>query len=69
MLIELILTVCLAATGSECRNEHLVLESDGSLYHCMMESPVHIATWMQAHPKWRVMRWKCAPPGTREDAI
>ncbi len=69
MLVDLVLTVCLIATGGDCHKEHMVIQGDGSLYGCMAESPVHIARWTSEHPTWRVKRWTCALPGTAGDEI
>jgi hypothetical protein len=69
MLIELVMTVCLAATGADCRDERIILESNGSPFHCMMESPIHIARWTESHPKWKVKRWTCVPPGKSRQLI
>lgn len=70
MLVELVMTVCLAATGAECHKEHMLLESGGSAHECLMQSPIHIARWSDTHPKWRVVRWQCLPAGsTTPDTI
>ena len=70
MLVELVMTVCLAGSGAQCHKEHLLLKSGGSVYHCLMRSPVHIARWSETHPSWRVTRWRCVPAGSETlDAI
>jgi hypothetical protein len=61
-MVDLILTVCLSANPSNCRDEHLYFESRGSLMHCMFLAPSEIAKWSQEHPAVRVKRWKCAFP-------
>jgi hypothetical protein len=61
-MVDLILTVCLIANPSNCRDEHLYFESRGSLFQCMMLAPTEIAKWSQEHPTLKVKRWKCAFP-------
>ena len=67
-MVDLILTVCLSANPSNCRDEHLYFESRGSLFQCMFLAPSEIAKWSQEHPTLKVMRWKCAFP-SKERAI
>ena len=62
-LIDLILTVCLAANPAKCRTEHVYFESRGSLIQCIVLAPAEIAKWSQGHPALKVVRWKCAYPG------
>lgn len=61
-LIDLVLTVCLAANPAECRIEHIYFESRGSLVQCMFLAPPEIAKWSLEHPALKVVRWKCAFP-------
>ncbi|MDN5929349.1 MAG: hypothetical protein L0I29_20015 [Hyphomicrobiales bacterium] len=61
-LVDLILTVCLAANPGQCREEHLHFESHGSLMQCMLRAPPEIAKWLPEHPALKVKRWKCAFP-------
>ncbi|TIP68838.1 MAG: hypothetical protein E5X58_48475, partial [Mesorhizobium sp.] len=48
-MVDLILTVCLIADPSNCRDEHLYFESRGSLVQCMVLAPSEIAKWSQEH--------------------
>lgn len=61
-MVDLILTVCLTANPTNCRDEHLYFESHGSLWECIYTSPAEIAKWTEEHPALRVVRWKCAFP-------
>ncbi|MER9627308.1 hypothetical protein [Mesorhizobium sp. M0296] len=67
-MVDLILTVCLSANPGNCRDEHLYVESRGSLFQCMFLAPAEIAKWSQEHPSLKVVRWKCAVP-SKERAI
>ena len=59
-LVDLVLTVCLVADPTSCRNEHLYFESRGNLLQCMFLAPAEIARWSGTHPTLQVARWKCA---------
>lgn len=66
-LVDLILTVCLSANPTNCRDEHLYFESRGSLMHCMSLAPIEIAKWSESHPTAKVVRWKCVFPDRGQD--
>ena len=61
-LVDLILTVCLISDPSRCHTEHLHFEGRGDLLQCTFLAPPQIAKWTEAHPKFRVARWRCAYP-------
>jgi hypothetical protein len=61
-MVDLVLTVCLTANPTNCREQHLYFESRGSLLQCMFLAPSEIAKWSSEHPGHRVMRWHCAFP-------
>lgn len=65
--MDLILAICLIADPGVCREERLTitLEPVGPLYCQMLAQPI-IATWTQQHPKWTVVRHRCAVTGARE---
>ena len=64
MILELVLTVCLAnATNPKpCHDERLKLvDPPISLLQCMMSSAVllDIVKWKQNHPEYNVVAWTC----------
>ena len=61
-IVDLVLTICLLATPTACREERLHFESSGSLQKCMFLAPTQIVKWSEEHPAMRVARWKCAYP-------
>lgn len=61
-MVDLVLTVCLAANPANCRDEHLLFQSRGSLFQCMILAPAEIAKWSAEHPALKIVRWKCAFP-------
>jgi hypothetical protein len=65
-MVDLILTVCLTANPTNCREEHLYFESRGSLLQCMLLAPTEIAKWSSEHPALKVVRWRCAFPGKEQ---
>lgn len=63
-MFEILLSVCLAAEPSRCKDEHLTLLEDAALpYQCMLAGQIEIVRWSESHPKWNVKRWTCAPAG------
>ena len=65
-LIELIITVCALAEPSHCEEQHLQFAAGGTPNQCVMAAPPYIAKWIDEHPKWRAVRWRCDYPGKRE---
>lgn len=66
MLINLVLTVCLADAPAQCREETLTFESQGDVAKCMFLAPMEIAKWSGDHPSVNVIRWKCEVPGVEK---
>jgi hypothetical protein len=67
-LIELIVTVCALAQPDRCEEQHLQFAWSGSLQQCVMSAPPYIAQWIDQHPKWIAVRWRCEYPHTKEKA-
>jgi hypothetical protein len=68
-MIELVLTVCVMAQPSTCRDQRLLFDSDRTLMQCMMSAPPTIAQWGAQHPDWFVRRWQCRYPKKDEKDI
>jgi hypothetical protein len=63
-MIELLATVCLISSPSQCKDVQLSFAADGITAHqCMMSGQVELAKWVEGHPKWRIDRWTCRPAG------
>jgi hypothetical protein len=62
-MIELVMTVCIVAQPAACRDQHMLLDNDGTPMQCMLKAPPVIAQWGAEHPQWYVQRWKCQYPG------
>jgi hypothetical protein len=66
-MVDLILTVCLGSNPGSCREEHLHFESNGSLMQCLFLAPAEIARWTGEHPRFKVVRWRCAFPNKEQE--
>lgn len=63
--MELILSICLVASPGTCREEALSVsvEKLREPMQCLMMAVPTIAEWSETHPKWKVLKWRCASPG------
>ncbi|MDQ0303482.1 hypothetical protein [Ancylobacter polymorphus] len=63
--MELILSICLIASPGTCREEAVSvgLEAPPAPMQCMIGAMPVIAEWTETHPKWKVLKWRCASPG------
>jgi hypothetical protein len=65
-LIDIVVTVCALSLPNQCEEQHLHFASDISLNQCAMTAQPYIAQWINEHPKWMAVRWRCEYSGTRE---
>jgi hypothetical protein len=65
-LIELIVTVCALSLPSQCEELHFSFSAGMSLNQCVMNAQPYIAQWINEHPSWVVMRWRCDYGGSKE---
>lgn len=63
--MELILSICLIASPVTCREEavSVSVEIPPAPVQCMIGAMPVIAEWSETHPKWKVLKWRCARPG------
>jgi hypothetical protein len=66
--IDLIVTVCAVLSPATCEETHLVFNWNGSLQQCAMRAPPYIAKWVEEHPKWNAVRWRCEYPRSNDRA-
>jgi hypothetical protein len=64
--VELILTVCALSLPSQCEDQHLSFPPNMSLHRCVMNAQPYIAQWINEHPKWLAVRWRCDYGGSKE---
>jgi hypothetical protein len=65
-LIELIVTVCVLSLPNQCEELHLPFSAGMSLNQCVMSAQPYIAQWINEHPKWVAVRWRCDYGGFNE---
>ena len=65
-LIELVVTVCALSPPGQCEDQHLSFSADISLNQCVMNAQPYIAQWINEHPKWVAVRWRCDYVGSKE---
>jgi hypothetical protein len=58
-MMQLILTACLTVSSFACRESSVSIYEEISEIQCAMSALPRIATWNEAHPQWRVIRWRC----------
>jgi hypothetical protein len=67
-MIEIIVTVCALAQPSQCEEQHLQYAFGGSPRQCTMNAQPYLAQWLNQHPKWSIVRWRCDVPHRQEKA-
>jgi hypothetical protein len=65
-LIDLIVTVCALSLPSQCEDQHFSFPPNMSLTQCVMNAQPYIAQWINEHPKWVAVRWRCDYGGSKE---
>jgi hypothetical protein len=65
-VIDLIVLVCLLSHPDRCEEQRLRFVWPLSSRQCDRAAPPYIAQWINEHPQWQVMRWRCEYPGSRE---
>lgn len=65
-LIELVVTVCALSLPGQCEDQHFSFSADMSLKQCVMNAQPYIAQWINEHPMWVAVRWRCDYVGSEE---
>ncbi len=66
-MIQLVLTVCLAATPTACKEERPHFE--GSFLACATQGQFVAARWIAEHPAYTLNKWRCEANRPRETPI
>ena len=66
-MIQLVLTVCLAAAPTTCKEERPFFE--GSMLACATQGQFVAARWIAEHPAYTLARWRCEANTRRETPI
>lgn len=61
-MIELVLSVCLVADPTRCKDVGLQYAENMTPFQCAMRAQPEIAKWSEANPNWVVKRFKCGRP-------
>lgn len=61
-MIALVFIACLQSSPDICREQQLLYAEAMTPMRCLMEAQPHLAQWRNAHPDWRVARWRCGRP-------
>lgn len=64
-MIEIVLSVCMLADPSRCKDVHLSYMAEGqgvTPHQCMLYGQSEIAKWSEGNPNWRLQKWTCGTP-------
>ena len=67
--IDILLTVCLLSNPTACEQKTIPVSDVGSLDQCLFWAQPHIAEWSVAHPKYKIVKWRCAFPDAEGEPI
>jgi hypothetical protein len=60
-MIAIIISACLTAQPTVCKDHKVPLNGEMDLKQCTMYAPPYFAQWAEEHPAWTIKRWKCQP--------
>jgi hypothetical protein len=59
-MIEIVLSVCLLANPSDCKDVSLSQMGEKvTPYACMFRGQVAASRWAEGHPEYKIAKWKC----------
>lgn len=64
-MIEIVLSVCMLADPSRCKDVHLSYMAEGqgvTPHQCMLYGQSEIARWSEGNPNWKLQKWSCGTP-------
>lgn len=63
-MIELVVAVCMIDQPSQCKDVYLNFEAASATpQQCMMDGQMEMAKWVEEHPNYRIMKWRCGVAG------
>lgn len=65
-MMIIVLSACLIAEPSTCKDFKVPLDGDMDTTQCAMSAPPFFARWSEEHPAWRVKKWRCTPAGLND---
>lgn len=63
-MIELVFVACMMQSPDACQERSMVYV-DVAPMTCVMGAQPELAKWVQTHPHWQVIQWKCRAVDTR----
>ncbi|GLS77059.1 hypothetical protein [Oharaeibacter diazotrophicus] len=67
--IDILMTICLLSDPKACEQRTLPVAEVTSLAECLYWAQPRIAEWSTSHPKYRIVRWRCAKAGAEGEPI
>jgi hypothetical protein len=64
--VDLIVVVCSLTNPASCKEQHLLLQTEGSLNSCIMQAQPYLAKWIGDHPSYQIVRWHCEWPDAED---
>jgi hypothetical protein len=65
-MFEVVFVACLLAAPDACEERSLAYVGRTDMFRCMVVAPQYLADWIEAHPAYRIARWRCQDAGRRE---
>ena len=65
-MIDLIFVACLTAAPAQCREEIMLVMPEMTLNTCTMQAQPQLASWVNTHPGYSIVRWRCSRSRDRE---
>ncbi len=58
-MLRLVFTICMIDSPDMCEQRDLLVYDEMPVMACVMGAMPELATWREAHPNWRISRWRC----------
>jgi hypothetical protein len=58
-MIAIVISACLVGDPGVCKSQRIPLAYDVDASRCLAEAPPHFAKWIEQHPGWQIVRWRC----------
>jgi hypothetical protein len=58
-MIAIVISACLVGDPGVCKDYRIPLSYNIDPNRCAMDAQPHFADWVEHHPGWRIVRWRC----------
>jgi hypothetical protein len=65
-MIAIVISACLVGDPAVCKDYRIPLSLDVDTRQCLTSAQPHFAKWVESHPGWRIVRWRCAATGSQD---